>query len=175
MNQSFGVNENNLHDENGLLKATSAYHSGKSSKPSRGARSCHAGVTSGRYTNDSSDSESHHGNNSFRSTFNAADISKRHFRRSSKRHKKVAQQSAYDDYDEQSSSNASHVLQSLDMNVPRGGRIVPSSLPDYYRQPKQQYEDAHSEVSALMWTFNYCCFRCWRRNGWKVIRRSKTT
>lgn len=146
MNQTFGVDENDIHDEKGFLKATAAYHTGKSSKASRGARSYH-GMSGAKYANDSSDSDAHTGNNSFRSTFNATEASKRYFRRSSKRHKKVVRP-AYEDYDEQSSSNAScHVLQPIDMNTQHNGRMVPSSLPDYYRQPNRQYEETRTMVN----------------------------
>lgn len=144
--QAFVVDEEDLRDENGLYKATAAYHTNKRVKPSRGARSCHGKLIDARVLGDSSDSENPH-NRSFQSTFNATDLGKRNFRRSSKRHKK-APRPVLEEYDEQSSSNtSSNILKTLDMNVHHKPQMMIPNISEYYKHPSRFYEESRTMVT----------------------------
>lgn len=106
----------NLRDENGFLKPTAAYHTSKQTKASRGTRSCHVKMGANVPVEYSSDEDTAT-NRSYHSSFNPAEVSKRNFRRSSKRHKKAMPN--LEEYDDQSSSTTSNynILQPMDMNA----------------------------------------------------------
>jgi hypothetical protein len=184
-NHSFAVDNNALRDENGFYKATAAYHTNTRTKPSRGTRSCYSKMDGDVPVNYSSDSDNAPSNRSFQSAFNPADVNKRNFRRSSKRHKKsMPDRSMFEDYDEQSSSNASYnVLQSMDMNAQHRS----TTMNEYWKRPSRHHPD-DSWLQIEVFTLQpivviiilcnrliYKAFSCWKESTWKAIKKSKST
>lgn len=124
VNQSF--NEEDLRDEQGLYKATAPYHTSVRTKATRGTRSCYSKMNADEpldYESDNSTS-----NRSYHTSFNPADISKRNFRRTSKRPKKITHnQTMFQNYDDETSSSASYkVLQTVDLNSQYNPRNKPN-------------------------------------------------